>query len=299
MPNQITKVLRVFLLAGVLALPAFGWAGGLALAAPVQQENIPQEVLLDNGYRVIFDGVDYHTDGTSTWTYTVEELPSAQDLSNWVLETPYCAPIIDAGPEPWEIVDPDPNARLSGVKWETGGGFQQGQFWVRLDTSGAVGVTNVAAKGPDVAFGKIAGPTCVEAEPPVEPPPSPGDEQPPTIEWIEPVGLDEVYEVQEGETVELVVTAEDDVAVDRVEFLRWDAVNEVYVTIAVDEEAPYQATISAGELNPTWNSIIAASFDTAGNQSDWEGIWLYLVADGPLFRSGDGSISIFLPLIQR
>lgn len=298
MLKKIILTTSAFLLSAVLALGGWAWSGQQATASALRQDDIPQEVLLDNGFRISFDGVDYHDDGTSTWTYTVEELPSAMDLSNWVLETPFCAPIVDAGPEPWEIVDPDPNAKLSGVKWETGAGFQQGQFWVTLETTGAVGRTNVAAKGPNVAFGEIAGPTCAGDEPPPVDPPSGGDDQEaPTLEWVAPVGLEERFDVRNGDVVELIVDATDNVGVTRVEFLRWDAVNEVYVTIAVDNEAPYEAVVNASDLNPTWNHIRAASFDAAGNHSDWLGIWLYKIADGPLFSAAD--TSVFLPMILR
>lgn len=115
---------------------------------------------LDNGYRISFVSVTDHADGTSTWRYRVEELASAQDLSNWVLELPGCVSLLHAVPEPWEVVRPDPNAGLHGIKWETGAGFQQGEFAFTLDDQWAVGATRVAAKGPDVAFGTIAGPVC-------------------------------------------------------------------------------------------------------------------------------------------
>lgn len=289
------KTVLLFL-AVLLVGSVMGQPGGPAGAAP--QEDPPQETLLENGFRVTFDGVEYHEDGTSNWFYTLEETESAKDLSNWVLETPFCAPILDAGPEPWEIVDPDPNAQLSGVKWETGDGFQVGQFWVKLDTSGQVGLTHVAAKGPDVAYGEIAGPTCVDEQPPEEPPPpDPDDQVPPSIDWVAPVGNGETYEVQDGETVELVADASDDVAVDRVIFQRWDAVSEVFVVIAVDNQAPYEAVVTTGELNPTWNEVQAGSLDAAGNFSGWKWIWLYLPQDGPLF--GTQEITFYMPMLMR
>ncbi len=118
------------------------------------------EVTLDNGYRISLVEVTDNADGTSTWRYRVEELPSAQDLSNWVLELPACATVLGAAPEPWELVHPDPNAQLNGIKWEAGAGFQAGEFVFTLSEQWAVGATRVAAKGPDVAFGTIAGPIC-------------------------------------------------------------------------------------------------------------------------------------------
>lgn len=144
------------LLLFVLLQPGSAWA----------QDDPPVTVTLANGYRITFRGVTAHPDSTSTWRYFVEELPSAQDLSNWVLALPDCTSIVTAAPEPWEAVHPDPNAHLNGIKWETGAGFQQGEFTVTLTGHWAVGTTQVAAKGPDVAHGLLAGPICEPAEEP-------------------------------------------------------------------------------------------------------------------------------------
>jgi hypothetical protein len=293
----MSKRVGTLLLITILALSLSQWVGPSAGKAAPQADST-DEVVLDNVFRVAFYEFVNHDDDTSTWYYTVEELPSAKDLSNWVLEIPFCTTILDAGPEPWEIVDPDPNLELSGVKWETGDGFQQGQFWVELDSQGQPGPTSVAAKGPDVAFGEITGFTCVEAQPPEPPPPLGQDDvEPPTVEWIEPVQQGETYTLQGNQSVNLVVTALDDVAVDRVEFLRWDAIAKFYKTIAVDSKAPYLASVSASELNPTWNQTIAASFDTSGNFSGWKNIWLYKPVDGSLIAPGGAKL--FVPLIRR
>jgi hypothetical protein len=115
-------------------------------------------VTLTNGYRVAFLGVSYGSD-TSTWRYQVEELPVAQDLSNWVLELPSCARVVSASPD-GEAVNPDPNAQLNGMKWQPGGGFVNGVFSVTLSGNVTVGRTTVAVKGPDVALGALAGPVC-------------------------------------------------------------------------------------------------------------------------------------------
>jgi hypothetical protein len=301
MLNRPDRKWGTLFLIGFFGLVAFGFASRPSRTA-AEEDPIPQSVTLENDFVITFIGVTPATDGTSTWTYNVAELPAAKDLSNWVLETPFCAPILDAGPEPWEIVDPDPNALLSGIKWETGDSFEQGEFWVQLDTSGQSGVTNVAAKGPDVAWGEIAGPSCVEGEPPVDPPPvdppgDPGDEEPPTVEWISPVKQFGTYDVLQNSSTTLLVEATDNVHVARVEYLRWDAVQNTFVTIAVDKVEPYQQTVFADELNPTWNQVFAASFDNAGNQSDWEWIWIYKVVSGPLFQPPNPKL--FIPLVIR
>lgn len=116
-------------------------------------------VTLTNGYRVTFVGVSY-TQTTSTWRYYVEELPVAQDLSNWVLALPLaCARVVGASPR-GELVNPDPNARLVGIKWQPGGGFVAGEFAVTLSGAIGLGRIDVAVKGPDVAIGQINGPVC-------------------------------------------------------------------------------------------------------------------------------------------
>jgi hypothetical protein len=115
-------------------------------------------VTLSNGYRVTFLGMSYRG-SNSTWRYYVEELPVAQDLSNWVLELPSCARVVDASPQ-GELVNPDPNARLSGIKWQPGGGFVEGEFSVTPSGRLSVGQIDVAVKGPDVEIGQIAGPSC-------------------------------------------------------------------------------------------------------------------------------------------
>jgi uncharacterized repeat protein (TIGR01451 family) len=117
-------------------------------------------VTLTNGYQIAFRGVTHNGDHTSTWHYFVKELPGAQDLSNWVLALPDCATVVTASPEPWEVVNPDPNALLDGIKWQTGAGFQEGEFTATLAGPLALGQTEVAAKGPDLAYGIITGPVC-------------------------------------------------------------------------------------------------------------------------------------------
>ncbi|MEW5857706.1 MAG: S-layer homology domain-containing protein [Cyanobacteriota bacterium] len=116
-------------------------------------------VTLTNGYRVTYLGFTNNSGGTSTWRYRVEELPSAQDLSNWVLGLPSCVSVAGASPK-GEVVNPDPNAKISGIKWQPGGGFTDGEFTVTLNRQVAVGEIDVAVKGPDVALGRLPGPSC-------------------------------------------------------------------------------------------------------------------------------------------
>jgi uncharacterized repeat protein (TIGR01451 family) len=127
------------------------------------QDCPPEVVTLSNGYRITFLGVTYNDDCTSIWRYYVEELPGAQDLSNWTLELPDCVSVVTASPEPWWLEYPEPNTHLNGIKWGTAGLPGAGEFTLTLDGHWAVGTRAVAAKGPDVAWGEIAGPICEPA----------------------------------------------------------------------------------------------------------------------------------------
>jgi uncharacterized repeat protein (TIGR01451 family) len=60
-------------------------------------------------------------------------------------------------------VHPDPNLCLNGIKWQTGVGVRAGEFTVTLISHSAVEVRMVGAKGPDVAWGEIAGPISEQA----------------------------------------------------------------------------------------------------------------------------------------
>jgi len=117
-------------------------------------------------YKVTFLDFTEDAGGNSTWRYSVEELACAQDLSNWMLELPECATIVDASPSPWEIVQPDPNFHFNGIKWQTGTGFQNGEFSVVLSGELTTGMVKYGVKGPDVAVGLVEGPVCDLITPP-------------------------------------------------------------------------------------------------------------------------------------
>ena len=155
-----------FLLALVLVSLALivSWLSLLAEASPLPapQDDPPTVVTLPNGYRITFLGVTYNPDHTSTWHYRVEELPWAQDLSNWLLELYDCHTVITATPESWWLEYPDPNFGLNGIKWQGAGVQGVAEFSVTLDRYWVVGTNHVGAKGPDVAIGLLAGPSCDE-----------------------------------------------------------------------------------------------------------------------------------------
>jgi hypothetical protein len=142
----------------VTATPTITTTAGTATptATPIA---IPSTVTLANGYQITFLGYITNGDGTTTWSYRVDELPGSQDLSNWVLGLPGCV-VVSAAPEPNEVVNPDPNAQINGVKWQTGAGFSSGVFTVTLANADGVAAVIAAAKGPDVEYGSLQGPDC-------------------------------------------------------------------------------------------------------------------------------------------
>ncbi len=141
---------RIFILLVLLS-------AGIACRFVVPSE---ETVGLPGCYQVTFLGFSQSTENISTWRYRVEEESCAQDLSNWMLELPACATVVDASPSPWEIVQPDPNYQLNGIKWQTGTDFQSGEFSVVLSGDLIPGTVRVGVKGPDVAIGEITGPVC-------------------------------------------------------------------------------------------------------------------------------------------
>ena len=122
-----------------------------------------QETLTVGEYEITFVEVAYNEDMTSTWSYHVRELPDAQDLSHWVLGLPDCVTsVMGASPEPNEalldVVDPTTNIR--GIKWETAGLDEAGEFSVTVEGHWEGGTVAVGTKSADVATGEITGPSC-------------------------------------------------------------------------------------------------------------------------------------------
>lgn len=128
----------------------------------VTPTDTPIESAMLGCFKIDFMEKSVNEDGTVTWTYQVMEVDCEYDLSHWVLELPGCAMVESASPEPFEIVRPDPNTDLYGIKFETGAGFEMGTFEVVTTEDWEMDERTVAAKGPDVYYGEIAGPTCGE-----------------------------------------------------------------------------------------------------------------------------------------
>jgi hypothetical protein len=78
----------------------------------------------------------------------------------------------------------------------------------------------------------------------------------------------------------LEVEAGDNRGIQQVKFLRWDALNEQYVTLGILALPPFQLAVSAVDLNPAWNQVFVVASDLAGNTSNSPFIWLYKLLEG-------------------
>jgi len=98
----------------------------------------------------------------STWRYRVQRQSCAQSLSSWMLELPACASVADASPAPWEFSSADTAYAMNGIEWQTGTGFQGGEFSVTLTGNLKKGMTRAGARGGEVSIGSLEGPVCRE-----------------------------------------------------------------------------------------------------------------------------------------
>lgn len=115
------------------------------------------------------------------------------------------------------------------------------------------------------------------------------DIQAPDLTWVSPVADGERYDIQDGDIL-LEVEAYDNAAIERVNFFRWDAIQEEYLEIGEVYTAPYQLELDTGGLNLQWNQVFARAFDTNGNASDRQFIWIYRQETGYL---------TFFPVVVR
>ncbi len=153
------------LIVSSLGILANGAISPVSAQEPTPDEDpvFPNATLTNNGILISFIEKTINADNSTSWSYEVEELPGAQDLSNWVLATNGCT-VNTAIPEPNEVVDPDPNSGVRGVKWQTGADFSTGVFTVTVAQSATMGLVRVAAKAPDVAYGEVIGPICASED---------------------------------------------------------------------------------------------------------------------------------------
>lgn len=111
-------------------------------------------------YQVEFLGVTESSEVASTWRYRVQGQDCTQKSSSWILELPSCATVVDASPGHWEIVRPGTHSQMSGIKWQTGTDFQDGEFSVTLTGNLQKGTTRAGMEGQDVSPGSMEGPVC-------------------------------------------------------------------------------------------------------------------------------------------
>jgi len=100
------------------------------------------------------------------------------------------------------------------------------------------------------------------------------DQDPPSLLWVAPIETGGTYEIANGDIL-LEVAAADNLKVDCVEFLRWDATAMVFYNLDKVCLSPYSTTIDSNSINFAWNQVFAQASDLAGNYSDHQTIWIY------------------------
>jgi len=100
------------------------------------------------------------------------------------------------------------------------------------------------------------------------------DAEAPVVNWLAPAGNGETYHVAD-ETIQLKVDANDNIAVDHVSFERWDHPTQETIPLGESSSLPYAINLDTRTLNYEWNQINAYAYDTSGNKSTRQFIWLY------------------------
>jgi len=97
----------------------------------------------------------------NTWTYWVEELQGAKDISHWGLGIPTCIlHIISANPP---VDTTDGSTSFEGIKWDVKDSFSKGKFSITLDgdyPEGTVKAQVKAGKKGNERTGDVKGPNC-------------------------------------------------------------------------------------------------------------------------------------------
>jgi hypothetical protein len=111
-------------------------------------------------YQVKFLGVTESSEVASTWRYRVQRRYCEQNLKSWMLELPACASVVDASPTPWGAIKADPKYQMSGIQWQTGQDFRDGEFSVVLTGNLETGITHAGTEAQDLSIGSLQGPAC-------------------------------------------------------------------------------------------------------------------------------------------
>jgi fibro-slime domain-containing protein len=115
-----------------------------------------------DAYELRFVSVEYDTDGTSTWTYNVKEIPGpGKDLSHWLLILDPSHQVMP-GTTPGYALGVDGSTGFYGIKWDVTDAFTEAEFVIVLDQEylGADASCSVVAKGGNQAdTGALYAPT--------------------------------------------------------------------------------------------------------------------------------------------
>jgi uncharacterized repeat protein (TIGR01451 family) len=111
----------------------------------------------------------------------------------------------------------------------------------------------------------------------------------PVVNWVTPVTNEKYYYVDCQPVCQIIhfeASATDDGGVQRVNFYRWDHINEEYVDIATDYTYPYTWEFDTSVLPIGYNQIFARAYDYVGHQSQRKRIFL-------------AKWAIYLPVVNR
>jgi uncharacterized repeat protein (TIGR01451 family) len=114
---------------------------------------------------------------------------------------------------------------------------------------------------------------------------TPIDSEKPTVSWVSPT-VDGNGLYLDNSLVHLSVTATDNYGIARVRIYRWDKVGLRFIDIINLSNPPYELNLDSTSLYNGWNEIDAEAYDTAGNVSDHQFIFLFQKA------------FIYLPLVK-
>ena len=86
------------------------------------------------------------------------------------------------------------------------------------------------------------------------------------VNWVAPTVNDSTHETASG-TLALEVTASDGSGINRVDFWRYDANEETWVTLFSDRSAPYTTSFAVSNLDPGFHFFLANAIDGAQQSS--------------------------------
>jgi len=175
-PQDKRALIRGLLIAAAMLLAALlapVVRGDIRTDAPQPQRNLPADTETLAGYCFHFDGVTYNDDGTSTWTYTVQDCGATRRLQRWALEIATYHSVVSSNPP--ASVGWVPALSLYGIYWNVDirPGDPPQTFTFTLSEQYPPVVVQVAARvPPDEAIGSLDGPCCPGETPTPTPTPT-------------------------------------------------------------------------------------------------------------------------------